>query len=63
MEEVITKRYLGNGLLQAATPKEQLLVIAKSGYCENPPDPYVYVKPINKLVDLTTNMYQFGTVK
>jgi len=58
-----TKRYLTNGLLQAATPKDQLLVIAKSGYCENPPNPNIYAKPINKLIDLVTNMYQFGTVK
>jgi len=58
-----TKRYLKDGLLTAKTPIEQIMAIAKGGYCENPPDPNVYAKPIIKLINLVTNMYPtFGKV-
>jgi uncharacterized FlgJ-related protein len=58
-----TKKYLPNGLLAAKTPIEQIMVIAKSGYCESPPDPNAYAKPIIKLINLVTNMYPtFGKV-
>lgn len=58
-----TKKYLAMGLLNAKTPVEQIMIIAKGGYCENPPDPNVYARPIIKLINLVTNMYPtFGKV-
>ncbi len=53
-----TKKYnIGNKLLSAKTPVEQIMVIAESGYCANPPGAAAYAKPIIKLIELLATMY------
>ena len=53
-----SKRYMSvEHFLSATNPKDQILRIAKGGYCESPPNPNDYVRPIYKLIDVVTNMY------
>lgn len=57
-----TKQYMKQGLLSATNPYDQLKAIAYGGYCQNPPDPMAYYKPVSKIMAKCLSAYSIGKI-
>jgi flagellum-specific peptidoglycan hydrolase FlgJ len=57
-----TKKYTMMGVFTATSPEDQVLKIAKAGYCAPPPTPAGYVAKAQSAIDATRQILPLGKI-